>query len=358
MHIHRRIFAVLAGLVLVAALPGAASANTTEAIADTGGMTLVIMGVPVKVIVTLDDFGKISTVDITSDITSDGSDGTFDLTKEKPGKMRFVHNSGGDGSTVIDVRAKGSKLTTSLKTTNHAEVLGDHVWTGDIFGTDDITTVTFTVTEAAANGFTYAEITTVVVNSPFENTFDPPHTEIDGDNGEERKSKVQIEFASDGYRRTLKIEVKSELDDDDGGVKFKLKVELKGKDQRELFGGDALGTHTWDGLLCDGTTASVEYTVSDTGITVGPVVVDVAGGATFDIKESGNGFKVKVKFTDTEGNHRAYFKAHLHDKDGALHLKVKSKTTTSCKPDKKYDDDRGKKNKDDRGKKEKKNDDE
>ncbi len=83
--------------------------------------------------------------------------------------------------------------------------------------------------------------------------------------------------------------------------------------------------------------------------------VDVAEGVTFDTKENGNGFKVKVKFTDTDGNHRAYFKAHLHDKDGALHLKVKSKTTDSCKPDKKNDEDRGKKNKDDRDKKEKKN---
>lgn len=351
MKTHKRVFGVLAGVALVAVLPGIASADTTEAIADTGGMTLMIPGVPVTVVVTLDDFGSISTVEI--------SDTTFDPTKEEPGKMRFVRDNGADGSTVIDIKAKGSKLSAKLKTTNLDDILGANVWTGDIFGTGEATTVTFNVAQASDNGFSYAEITSVAVDSPFANTVEGPHAETDDDDGEvERKSKAHIEFASDGFTKTLKIEVKTEIDDDEGGVEFKLKVELKGKDQRELFGEDALGTHTWQGLLCDGTDASVTYTVSEVGITIDDLVV--AEGATFDIKASGPGFKVKVNFTDTEGNHRAYFKASLHDKDdkdGVLDLKVKSKTTTSCKPDKKNDDDPDKKNDDDHDKKDKKNDD-
>jgi len=313
-----RILGVLAGILMVGALPGMASANTTEAIADTGGMTLTIPGVPVTIGVTLDDYGAISSVDV--------SDAAFVATKETTHRVRFVRDNGSDPATVVQVKAKGAKVSTTLKSADLGDVLGDQVWSSDIFGTGEMTTVTFNVAEVPGD-MPHAQITSVDVASPFPYTLAGPSMESDDDDEDEFESKAKVEFSHDGYRKTLKIEVETEYDD--GVARTKLKVELYGKDRREVFGEDAIGTHLWEGLLCDGSAVSVPYEVTAEGITPGdPQVPD---GVAADVKASDHGFK--VRFTDTTGDRGAFMKAQLEDEDGVLRLRVSSRTTTSCGDD-------------------------
>ena len=96
-----------------------------------------------------------------------------------------------------------------------------------------------------------------------------------------------------GFTKTLKIEVDTKYDNDDdhgyNGVYGKLKIELKGKDRQVLAGADVYGSQTWTGLLCDGTNATVNYTVAQDGtLTVDDVAV--ADGASYSVDNDGNGF--------------------------------------------------------------------
>ncbi|NHZ70116.1 MAG: hypothetical protein GWP18_00570 [Proteobacteria bacterium] len=352
----KRLLGVVAGVVLVGALPSIAAANTTEAIAQTGGMTLTLPGVPVALGVTLDEFGKIDTVTFDSSFTQD---------QTSDHKVTFERGSA-DGSTTVKVKAKGEKLSAKVKTSNLGDLVGTHIWTGDIFGTGETTTVTFDVAEVAAGGATYLEIVgPPVVTTTLDHTIEGPTTESDDhdsdDDEYEYESKAKIEFRMDGFKKTLKIEVETEYEDDDDheGVEAKLKIELKGKDVQKLEGVEAIGPHTWTGLLCDNTTATVQYTVDAAGnVTVDDVTV--ADGASYDVDMDDDGFK--IRFSDTTGEDGAYVKVKVEDEHGSLELKVKSKTTTSCDDDdddhddddddddddkKKHDDDDDDKKKDD-----------
>lgn len=147
-----------------------ASANASEAVATRDGMTLAIPipGVPVTIGTTLDEFGNIS------EVVVDNAD--FILTESGDHKVRFTRDTG-DGSTRVKVTAKESKLTASFRTSNLADVVGNNVWTADIFGTGDITTVTFTMTSATGPLGDYGRITAVDVNSMFVIDVKGPDTE-------------------------------------------------------------------------------------------------------------------------------------------------------------------------------------
>lgn len=323
-------------------LPSAAAAHTTEAIADTGGMSLSlnVLGAPVVVGVTLDAFGNIIEVVITDGASGDAG---FGRTRSGEHKVQFTRDSA-DGSTVINVKAKNSKLSVKLRTSNLSDVLGTHVWTGDIFGSGTATKVTFMI--GTPNG-PYAEITSVSVDDTTPAyRIDGPYTERDDDDDEdedEYESKARITFFSeDGFKKTLKIEVETHFGDDDDddddhdGTYTKLKVELTGRDQSTLTGDDALGEHTWTGLLCDETPAAVTYMVSTDGVRIVENGVEVAEGVRADVDQDDDGFT--VRFTDSNGDDGAYLKVELEDEHGTLELKVKSRTTTSCDDDDDDDD--------------------
>ncbi|MCL1598560.1 MAG: hypothetical protein M3094_05215, partial [Actinomycetia bacterium] len=334
----RRLLSLIAGVVLVGALPTIAAANTTEAVAETGGMTLTIPGVPgITVGVTLDEFGNITQVSV---------DGAVIVLSDAP-VHKVTFDLGTDGSTTVQVKAKGEKLSTKVKTSNLGSLVGNGTWVGDVFGDGTVTTVTYTIAQVGGD-MPYLEITSVTVDSTVANSLSGPFTKADGDdddNEQEYESQAKVTFTQDGYTKTLKIEVETKYDDDEdhavNGVYGKLKIELKGKDRQVLAGADIYGAQSWTGLLCDGTTASVNYTVAQDGtLTVDDVAV--ADGASYSVDYDDNGFK--VEFTDTAGNDGAKVKVELEDEHGTLELKVKSKTTTSCDDD---DDDQYKSGDDD-----------
>ena len=298
--------------------PAAASASTTEAIANTGGMTLTIgvLGSPLNVSVTLDDIGHITEVVV--------DDPAFAEDRANEHKVRFTNE---DDSTRVEVRAKKDKLRADVKVADLSAILGSHTWTGRLFGEIGGTVVGFEIVE---NGSGNPELANVAVTTllPADATYEigDIKNEVEDD---EAGSSVKIEFVRNGYAMTLKIKAEMEFDDDDGDPSVKLRVELKGKDRQKLRDQnltDLVGSHQWDGRLCDGTVVAVNYTVSDSGdVIVDEVTVDGAASDAYELKTKRHGFDIKF-----DSSH-ASVKLQLKDKgDGLWELKVKSKTTEKC----------------------------
>jgi len=337
----KRLLSALVGVVLVGTLPSIAAANTTEAIAQTGGMTLSLPGVPLDLGITLDEFGNIRMVTI---------DPALSQNHDSDHKVTFERT--GDGSTVVEVKAAGEKLTAKVKTSNLGELAGDQTWSADIFGTGTDTVVEFSIVTVGSGSEAYLEIAGPPVVTPapgIEFSVSGPTSSSDDDDSDEweYESKASITFAMNGFTKTLKIEVETEYEDDEDheGVRGKLKVELRGKDVQKLEGAIVAGPQSWTGLLCDGTTALVDYTVSADG-TVSEPIVTLEGSATSETDMDDDGFK--VTFADSNGDDGAYVKVEVTNEDGQLELKVKSKTTAACDEyDDDHDDDDDKKHDDD-----------
>jgi len=312
----RSLVLVLAIVIGSLAIPAAAMANTTEAIADTGGMHLVLLGSTVEVDVTLDEFGNIDSVAVTGGGLTETSAGDH--------KVRF---STADGATKVDVKAKKDKLSASMRSATLGDLVGDHVWTAEVFP-DATATVPFSIAEDGTGNpvLSLGDVAMTGANSgDVEVTVRGPFQEIDDD---EAEAKATVEFAWNGFTKTLRIQVEVEDDDDDDDDHgAKLKVELRGKD-RQMIGAaslaDLVGSYTWTGLLCDGTSVTVDYQVGGDG-TVTPGAVGGVGADRYDIKTYEHGFRVSFDNEDARLN------VKLKEKDDSTwQLKVDSKTTERC----------------------------
>lgn len=314
---------VLAMVVGSLAGPAAALANTTEAIAGTGGMQLVLLGSPFTVDVALDEFGNIASVDL--------GDPGFTETSSGDHKVRF---SSADGATKVDVKAKKSKLVASVRSATLGDLVGGHEWSAEVFP-GMTATVPFEISDDGAGNPVLA-LGAIAVDPAVEYTVTGPFQETDDD---EAEAKATVEFTWNGFTKSLriKVEVDHEDDDDDGGPGAKLKVELRGKD-RQMLSADLLaqlaGPYTWTGLLCDGTTVEVGYTVNGDGTFTDPTVGftgDNSADHSYGTKTLENG--IRVGFDDGE----ARLIVQLKEKDDSTwQLKVDSKTTELCG----YDDDK------------------
>ncbi len=298
--------AVLASAMIA---PGTASASTTEAIADTGGMTLLTLGVggsPLDITVTLDEIGHITEVAV----------GDADrISGEGDHRVRFSHE---DDGTRISVQAKNHKLAADVKAADLADVVGTHEWRAPLFGSTEDTVVSFEVVD---NGG-YPELVVHKVLSAAEFVVG----EVDNETEEgEAESSVKIVFTQDGSTMTLKIQVSMDSDDDDEDSSVKLRIVLRGKDVQNRRGeaiDDLMGKHTWDGHLCDGSVVAITYNISDSGdVTV------VEGTGEYEIKDMPHGFvaefdgskvKLTIELKETQ--------------DGEWDLKVRSKSTDKCNP--------------------------
>ena len=312
----RSLVLVLAIVIGSLAIPAAAMANTTEAIADTGGMHLVLLGSTVEVDVTLDEFGNIDSVAVTGGGLTETSTGDH--------KVRF---STADGATKVDVKAKKDKLSASMRSATLGDLVGDHVWTAEVFP-DATATVPFSIAEDGTGNpvLSLGDVALTGANSgDVEVTVRGPFQEIDDD---EAEAKATVVFAWNGFTKTLRIQVEVEDDDDDDDDHgAKLKVELRGKD-RQMIGAaslaDLVGLYTWTGLLCDGTSVTVDYQVGGDG-TVTPGAVGGVGADRYDIKTYEHGFRVSFDNEDARLN------VKLKEKDDSTwQLKVDSKTTERC----------------------------
>ena len=267
----------------VMAFAGPALANTNGPIAQTGGAEVVIpmLGAPITVTVALDTTsGAITSVNL--DPTNAAA---FTATKVSPSRVRF--EKGTDGATRLAIKAKGDQLSVSVRTLKLDDLLGSGTWTGDVFGTGADSSVAYTIGKDATSGDPTVDITGATTPVPGTAEILAAKTGSHHDDGSWASQSVK--FTNDGFTMRLTIAVGVENDDDDDGDagEAKLRFTLSGKDIQRLTLAQLVGAHTWTGTLCDGTAASLAYTVNADGtLTAGAVVpsdADVKAGS-FDGK--------------------------------------------------------------------------
>jgi hypothetical protein len=258
---------------------------------------------PVPTTVTLPLFGAPLTIDITTgpggnltDVSVDSANPTV-ATQLKPRKVVFQSTNAADplaDPAKVVVKSKHGGQSVSARAGTLADVSGDGSWSGDVFGDGNASSVTFTIggTDAAPDiigtAATPAAGITAVVG-------DVQHSTGDDEDESSASARVSVTFttAAGDQSRTLKIAVKVETDDE-GDTSAKVSVSLGRIKGEFIDAAAAVGTHHWSGLLCDGTTATIDFDVAIDG-SVSNVVTDPT---TADVKTDGG--KIEVRFSHNE----------------------------------------------------------
>ena len=239
-----------------------------------------LAGVPLTVNVALDT--------TTGDITSVSVDPTAGLTAtaDSPTKVKFET---ADGTTKVSVKAKKSSLSLGVKTGKLADLVGTHTWKADLFGASapaaggTAAATPATGPSAAATVVTY-KIGDDGSGAPtFEFVGDPAPlngatlTKLGtwngskGDDDDSMSAGGRLAFDLNGFRKTLTVSVKVSNESDDGNTSgaASLRVTLQGRDIQTLPLDKLVGAKVWSGVLCEGTKATIDYTVAaDGAITV------------------------------------------------------------------------------------------
>jgi hypothetical protein len=290
-------------IAIALAFPVGIAAHTTEQIAETGGMTLPLLGASLTVEIKLDAVGHISEVNL---------DPAGTLTETRSGDHR-VSFANADGTARVDIAARGHKLSAKARTGSLDDLVGDHVWSAAVFGPGTESTVPYTIGNDGGKP-------TLVINPPTVPAGVTATVSAIKSSGNNVSGRVT--FESDGYIKTLSIWVHV----DQGGGKAMLKIVLSGKDKQRLSGSlaELVGARTWSAQLCDESTATVNYLVKDDG-TVEFVSADPA---TVSVKTKGKGF------TATFDGTKVRVSVSLQAKNGSYELKVDGKSG-KCGKDKK-----------------------
>ena len=302
----RAAIAMLAGVAgLAVAAPALAATN--QPIAQTGGAeaTFTVAGVPMTVNVALD----ITTGDIKT-VSVDPSAG-LTATADSPTKVTFENT---DGTTKVSVKAKKSSLSLGVKTGKLADLVGTHTWKADLFGAAAPAVPAAGAAAPATPAKGPSAAATVVTykigddgtGAPtFEFVGDPTPlngatlTKLGtwngskGDDDDSTSAGGRLAFDLNGFRKTLtvSVHVSNETDDGNNAGTASLRVTLQGRDIQTLPLEKLVGSKTWTGQLCDGSTGTIPYTVNADGtITVDAAAVKPA--ATVNSNRNG----VTVKF--------------------------------------------------------------
>jgi len=273
----------------------------TMLLSGVGLQTAAAADPPVPTTVTLPLFGAQLVFGITTgpggalaSVTVDPATGVT-ATQLEPHKVVFqVANTDPTGDPAgVTVRSHKGAQTVSSRAGSLADVSGPGHWSGDVFGTGTATTADFTVAAAAdgspdITGTTSSDATAVVS--------DVKHSsETNDEGGTEMSARVTITFksAAGDMSRTLSINVKVETEAD-GTTSAKVSVSLGRIKGLAVDAATAAGPHTWSGVLCDNSAATITYDVAADG-TVSNVV---ATPASNDVRV--NGGKIEVRFSHDE----------------------------------------------------------
>ena len=275
--------AATVGGVMAFAVPS--FANTNAPIAQTGGAEVVIpmMGSTLKVTVALDT--------TSGAITSVNLDPSTDFTATKVSPSRVSFEKAPDGTTRLNIRAKGDQLSVKVRSSKLDDLVGcrhldrrrvRHGSTACAFRTRSART---------PSGDPTVAIGSVVAPSPIVAEVGVAKTgSSDGDDHDGAWASQSVKFTNDGFTMRLTITVRVDNDDENPG-EAKLSFTLTGKDIQRLTLAELVGNHTWTGTLCDGTAASFTYMVNADGtLTAGAVVpadADVKPGS-FNFKHEGS----------------------------------------------------------------------
>lgn len=230
----------------------AADAGTPNAEAATSTVTVPLLGAPVTVDVTTDAGGGLLDVSVAP------TGGEADGLAAQPVRVNHVSFVNEDGSVKLHVAAVWGGERVSARAGSLDEISGPGGWSGDVFGTGVTSEVAFTIGATAEGG---PDITGVTVNSPLDHTVGDVEY---GDHHGRQTAKVGIEFTEQGQTRWLSIRATAADPESEHGS-ASLKVSLSRAWGAQVDDDAAVGPHTWSGMLCDGTEASVNYTVTDDG---------------------------------------------------------------------------------------------
>jgi hypothetical protein len=301
--VKRRLIAGAAAVLGTVLIGGVVVPSTAAAVAVPTTVTLPLFGVPFTVDITTGPGGALANVAVTS------ANSTV-ATELKPRKVVFESSdSAGDTARVV-VKSKHGGQSVSARAGTLAQVSGPGSWSGDVFGTGAATTVNFVIAAAADGSPDITGVTssdsTAVIGATEHSTGDGG----DDESGMSARASVKFTNAAGDQSRTLSIKVKVDTDEE-GDASAKLSVSLSGIKGVE---GKAVGSHTWTGVLCDNTPASIAYTVAADGtITVGAIT---PAGAT----SSTDGGKTKVTFATGE-----QVRIKVSDHDGEMTVSVKER---------------------------------
>jgi hypothetical protein len=285
------------GVPAANAAPRAAAVRAAPAaVPDETTTTLPIFGAPLTIDVSSGPGGALTDVSITP---ADG----FTATTVKPSRVRFVNDA---GTVRVDVVNKHGGQRVSARAGQLSDLLGPGTWTGDIFGTGTETTVNYTIA-ATADGS--PDITGVTTSDPTAEIGAVSRRGNDGRQG----AFVRILFTSGIQARTLTIGVSIGTHEDQDSV-AKLSVALSKTFGQELPADQVVGPQSWTGTLCDGTAATINYTINADGTISG--VTATPNTATVDTNDR----SVSVKFSDHER-----VRIRVRSDDGQMKVSVKER---------------------------------
>lgn len=257
----------LGALVALAApmlVTGAAHALTLPAVDPVlTSITLPLFGAPLTVDVTTDATGSLTNVAVNP------ADGLTAIAL-KPNRVVF-ENAAGTGT--VTVTSRNGRQSVTVRAGSLADVSGAGRWSGDLFGTGSATTVDFTVGD---KGDGSPDITGVATSDATAEIGATRYSTED----DEQEAKVLITFVSGAESRTVGIRV--EVSNEDGVQRASLRVTLGRTRGVAQPAADVAGPHTWDGQLCNGTPAHIDYVVgldgTISGVSATPAPDSVRGG--------------------------------------------------------------------------------
>jgi hypothetical protein len=287
-----------AGLLAVPASAETSTTDTTAApttdppvVAAQSTTTLPLFGVQLTVDVSTTPSGALAGVAVNP---ADG----LTATKVHPNRVTFV-NDAATGKVRVETRHGAEK--TGVVAGALADISGAGGWTGDLFGTGTTTTVSFNIA-AAADGS--PDITGITTSDPSAVIGDVQHN---GDDDHGQVARATITFTSGIQSRKLYITAAVFTRGD--VTRAASQVTLSKVSGVSLPADQAAGDHTWTGMLCDGSTATINYSVANDGTITAGAVTPATGKAAVD------GNTLKVTFSDSES-----VRIRVSAKDGNLRI--------------------------------------
>jgi hypothetical protein len=272
---------------------------------------------PVPTTVTLPLFGAPLTIGITTgpggaltEVTVDPADGNV-ATKTRPHKVVFESANpdlAGDPGKVT-IRSKHGGQSVSARAGSLADISGPGGWSGDLFGDGTASTVAFTIA-AAADGS--PDITGITTTGAAAVVGEVKHSSGDDDDETSASARVSVKFTNAAGDQSRSVTISARVKtDEDGTTSAKLSVSLSNLKGVAVDAAAAAGPHTWTGMLCDGTAATIAYTVAEDGSV--SAVTATPDGADVRTDDS----KIDVRFS-----HDERVRIRVREDDGLIKISV------------------------------------
>ncbi|HEY0518745.1 MAG TPA: hypothetical protein VGC84_04565 [Ilumatobacteraceae bacterium] len=277
-----------AAIVLGTALVGGLSVQTAAAVdppAVPTTVTLPMFGVPLSIGIATGPGGALT--EVTVDPTSNTA------TSASPHKVVFMsaNPAAGGAPAKVVVRSKHGGLSVSARAGSLADFAGTPGgWTGDLFGDGVASSVTFSVADLGGGA---PDITGIGTSGATATVGTVEHS-TDDDGGMSARVSVMFTNTAGDQSRSVTIKVKVGTDED-GNPSAKLSISLGRLQGVAIDAAKAVGHHTWKGVLCDNSPATIDYDVAIDGSVSG--VTATPAGADVRTDDSG---KIDVRFSHNE----------------------------------------------------------